>query len=317
MFEALSRGLATLRLHKKSILLPYLANVLMGLTLAVPFAFHFQAMLGESAYQERMLGSMDFVWMEWFRHHDGGLGSTFGPTLLGIAPFLHHLELIITGELHRLPVLILTVGALYLVLQSFMTAAILGSLANDPRGTTVREFLRNGSEFFGRILRVRILSLSVLGVGIWLIGLPLGERAVILALTAPTERRAFLIAVGFQGAFLAVILGLKLISDYAKITVVHQDRSSVFLGYVSALSFCLSNYLPAAGLYLCMIVAGVLWAWLHVGLDSLIPQASALGILSGLLLQQAYMGGRLALRACFLSSQTHFFLQRERRSRPE
>ena len=213
MFEALSRGLAALKLHKKSIILPYLANLLVGLTLAVPFAFQFEAMLDESAYEGHMLGGLDFVWMEWFRDHDGGLGSTFGPTLLGIAPFLHHLELILTGELHRLPVLILTVGALYLVLQSFMTAAILGSLANDPGGTTVREFFRNGSEFFGRVLRVRLLSLSLLGVGIWLIGLPLGERAVNLALTAPTDRRAFLIALGFQGAVLAVILSLKLISD--------------------------------------------------------------------------------------------------------
>ena len=72
-----------------------------------------------------------------------------------------------------------------------------------------------------------------------------GERAVHLALTAPTDRRAFLIALGFQGAVLAVILSLKLISDYAKITVTHQDRSSVFLGYLSALSFCFSNFLPA------------------------------------------------------------------------
>ena len=317
MFEALSRGLATLKLHKKSILLPYLANLLVGLTLAVPFAFQFEAMLDQSAYEGRMLGGMDFVWMEWFRNHDGGLGSTFGPTLLGMAPFLHHIELILTGELHRLPVLILTVGALYLVLQSFMTAAILGSLANDPGGTTVREFFRNGSEFFGRVVRVRLLSLSVLGVGIWLIGLPVGERAVNLALTASTDRRAFLIALGFQGAALAGILCLKLISDYAKITVTHQDRSSVFLGYLSALSFCFSNFLPAAGLYLSLVVAGVVWALLHVGLDSLIPQASVLGILSGLLLQQVYMGGRLAVRACFLSSQAHFFLQRERLFREE
>ena len=316
MLEALSRGLATLKLHKKSILLPYLANLLMGLALAVPFASQFEAMLDESAYQEPMREGMDFVWTEWFHDNTDGAGSTFGPTLLGIAPFLHHLELLLTGALHRVPALLLTLGALYLVLQSFMTAAILGSLANDPAGTTVREFLRNGSEFFGRILRVRLLSFSVLAAGILAIGLTLGERAVNLAKTAPSDRQAFLIAIGFQGAALAVILCLKLISDYASITVTHQDRSSVFLGYFTALRFCLSNFLPAAGLYLSLLVIGVLWALLQVGLDSLIPQASGLGILCGLLVQQLYMVGRLALRAGFLSSQAHFFLQREHPARP-
>ena len=311
MLEALSRGLVTLKLHKKSILLPYLTNLLVGLALAVPFAFQFEAMLDESAYQEQMLEGMDFVWTEWFRDNTDGAGSTFGPTLLGIGPFLHHLELVLTGGLHRVPLLLLTVGALYLVLQSFMTAAILGSLANDPTGTTVREFLRNGSEFFGRILRVRLLSLSVLAAGILAIGLTLGERAVHLARAAPTDRRAFLIVIGFLGAVLAVILCLKLISDYASITVTHQDRSSVFLGYLSALRFCLSNFLPASGLYLSLLVIGVVWVFLEVGLDSLIPQASGPGILCGLLVQQVYMGGRLALRAAFLSSQTHFFVQRE------
>ncbi len=315
MLKALSLGLATLRLHKKSIVLPYLANLLVGLTLAVPFAFQFEAMLDEGAYHQRMLAGMDFVWTEWFRDQDSGLGSTFGPTLLGMAPFLHHLELILTGDLFRLPVLLLTVGLLYLLVHSFMTASILGSLANDPGGTTVREFLKNGSEFFGRILRVRLLSLSVLALGVWLIGLPMGEWAVHLALTAPTDRRAFGIAVGFQGLVLVVLLCLKLLSDYAKITVAQQDRSSVFLAYLSALGFCLSNFLPAAGLYLSLVAAGVVWALLHTGLDSLMPQASALGILSGLLLQQVYIGGRLAVRACFLCSQSHFFLQRERLSR--
>ena len=317
MFEALSRGLATLKLHKKSILLPYLANLLVGLTLAVPFALQFEAMLDESAYQVQMLEGMDFVWTEWFRDNTDGPSSTFGPTLVGIAPFLHHLELILTGKLHRAPVLLLTVGALYLFLQSFMTAAILGSLANDPGGTTVREFLRNGSEFFGRILRVRLLSFSVLGAGILAIGLTLAERVGNLARAAPTDRRAFLIAIGFQAAVLVVILCFKLISDYASITVTIQDRSSVFLGYLSALGFCLSNFLPAAGLYLSLLVIGVLWALLQVGLDSLIRQTSELGILCGLLVQQVYMGGRLALRAGFLSSQTHFFLQRERLARPD
>ncbi len=311
MLEALARGLGTLRLHKKSIFLPYLANLLVGLALAVPFASQFEAMLDESAYQETLLEGMDFVWTEWFHDNTDGPASTFGPTVLGIAPFLHHLELLMTEELYRVPALLLTVGALYLVLQSFMTAAILGSFANDPAGTTVREFLRNGSEFFGRILRVRLLSFSVLGAVTLPMGLTLGERAVNLARAAPTDRRAFLITIGFQGAVLVLILGLKMISDYTSITVTHQDRSSVFLGYLSALRFCLSNFLPAACLYLALLVIGVLWALLQVGLDSLIPQASGLGILCGLLVQQVYMGGRLALRAGFLSSQAQLFLQRE------
>ena len=96
MFEALKRGLATLKLHKKSILLPYLASLLLGLTLAVSFASEFEAALDESLYQEQLQEGMDFVWMQWFRDQSKGLGSTFDPSLLGIAPFLHHLELILT-----------------------------------------------------------------------------------------------------------------------------------------------------------------------------------------------------------------------------
>ncbi len=311
MLRALSDGLATLRLHRKAILLPYLVNLLVGLSLAIPFALQFEAALDDSAHEELLVEGMDFVWMQWFREQDVGVISTFGPGLLGMAPFLRHLELILIGGLSSLPAAILVMGALYLLLQSLMTAAILGSFANDPSGTTIREFFRNGAEFFGRILRVRLLALSVLGAAFWFFGLPLIELATRFVLAAQTDRHAFVLALGLQAIFLLLILVLKMVSDYAKIAVASEDRTSAFLGYVSALTFCISNFLPAIGLYLILVLSGAVWVLVYAGLNSLIPQSSGVGILAAVLLQQLYLLGRLGVRACFLSSQTHFFLKRE------
>ena len=215
MLKVLSEGWRLLTQHKKAVLFLYLANLMVASLLLVPFMETFDRSLGPGLYREQMVNSLDYDWYTLFRDRVTGLASTFAPWVMGAGPFAKNLEMLLDGEIGGIHWEILSVGGLYVFLQTFLLAAALGSIALDPKGTSTREFFRNGATFFGRFFRLSMLAMLAFWViDAWLIG-PLTSLVEGMAEGALTDREAFYWNLSRYLLVLVIFMVVNMLFDYA------------------------------------------------------------------------------------------------------
>jgi len=305
MLGILKQGWNQLGNHKKTVFYFYFANLLVAALLLVPFMQVFEDSLGPGLYRDKLVGQLDYDWYMLFTDRVTGFASTFTPWVLGAGPFARNWEVLLDGELTRLPWIIVSLGTLYMLLNSFLLAAAVGSLALDSKGTSLREFFRNGGMFFGRFFR-----LAFWFVGSWIVE-PLSDLGEKLTNAAVTDRGAFYWDVSRYGIVLVIFLFLNMLFDYAKIKTALEDRTSVVVAFFSALKFCTTSFFSCFGFYLLITVVGLAWVVLYTGIEWLLPQQSWLTILMAIIVQQLYMMGRLTVKLLFYSGQMQFYLKRK------
>ncbi len=315
MLAILKQGWKQLKDHKKSVFYLYLANLLVAGLLVVPFMQIFEDSLGPGLYREKLVGQLDYDWYTLFTDRVTGFASTFTPWVLGAGPFARNLEVLLDGELTRLPWVIVSLGTLYVLLNSFLLAAAVGSLALDPQGTSFREFFRNGGMFFGRFFRLAVLAVLAFWVlGSWIVE-PLSDLGEKLSNAAVTDRGAFYLNLTRYSIVLVIFLFLNMLFDYAKIKTALEDRTSVLVAFFSALKFCTTHFLVSFGFYLLITALGLAWVVLYTGIEWLLPQQSWPTILLAVIAQQLYMGGRITVKLLFYSGQMQLYLKRKELAR--
>ena len=311
MIKALSEGWRLLTYHKKAIFFLYLANLVVAVFLLVPFMEIFDRSLGAGLYREQMVSSLDYDWYTLFRDRVTGFASTFAPWVMGAGPFAKNLETMLDGELAEFPWEILSLGGLYVFLQTFLLAAAVGSFALDPKGTSTREFFRNGATFFGRFFRLSVLALLTFWlIDSWIIG-PLTSLVDGIVEGALTDREAFYWNFSRYLLLLVIFMVVNMLFDYAKIKAAVEDRTSMVLSLFSGISFCKRYFLPAFSLYLVIAAVGVVGVLVYTGVEHLLPQQTWIPILLAIFWQQLYVIARLTIKLFFYTSQIRFFLDRE------
>ena len=311
MIKALSEGWRLLTYHKKAIFFLYLTNLVVAAFLLVPFMEIFDRSLGAGLYREQMVSSLDYDWYTLFRDRVTGFASTFAPWVMGAGPFAKNLETMLDGELAEFPWEILSLGGLYVFLQTFLLAAAVGSFALDPKGTSTREFFRNGATFFGRFFRLSVLALLTFWlIDSWIIG-PLTSLVDGIVEGALTDREAFYWNFSRYLLLLVIFMVVNMLFDYAKIKAAVEDRTSMVLSLFSGISFCKRYFLPAFSLYLVIAAVGVVGVLVYTGVEHLLPQQTWIPILLAIFWQQLYVIARLTIKLFFYTSQIRFFLDRE------
>jgi hypothetical protein len=311
MLGLLKQGWEQLKDHKKAVFYFYLTNLLVAALLLVPFMQVFEDSLGPGLYRDKLEGRLDYDWYTLFTDRVTGFASSFTPWVLGMGPFARHLERLLDGDLIGLPGGIVSLGALYVLLNSFLLAAAVGSLALDPKGTSFREFFRNGGMFFGRFLRLAVLAILAFWlVGSWIVE-PLSDLGEKLTNAAVTDRGAFYWNLTRYGIVLVIFLFLNMLFDYARIKIALEDRTSALVAFLSALKFCTTHFLISFGFYLLIVTLGLVWVVLYTGMEWLLPQQGWLTILLAAFVQQLYMVGRLTVKLLFYSGQMQLYLNRQ------
>jgi hypothetical protein len=268
----------------------------------------FEDSLGPGLYRDKLEGRLDYDWYTLFTDRETGFASTFSPWVRGVGPFARTLERLLDGELTRLPGVIVSLGVLYILLNSFLLAAAVGSLALDPQGTSFREFFRNGGMFFGRFFRLAVLAILTFWlVGSWIVE-PLSDLGEKLTNAALTDRGAFYWNLTRYLIVLVIFLLLNMLFDYAKIKIALEDRTSALVAFLSALKFCAAHFLISFGFYLLIVALGLVWVVLYAGIEWLLPQQGWLTILLAAIVQQLYMLGRLTVKLLFYSGQMQLYL---------
>ncbi|HET6898471.1 MAG TPA: hypothetical protein VFK70_08995, partial [Vicinamibacteria bacterium] len=208
--------------------------------------------------------------------------TTFGPDILGTGFAFKNLDLLLRGHLpgglfampdpertdERVPSFdptVLALGAAYLVLQVFLSGGVIAALRAPQPDWTVRGLLHGSGFYFGRLLRLAALVLLMDAVLFALYG-PFARWADVQAREAVSERTAIAWMLGRHVLLLLALLAVNMLSSYARVLIVLEERSSALLALLSAGALCLGSFFRTFGHVLLMTslaVAGLLlWSLL-------------------------------------------------------
>jgi hypothetical protein len=316
-------GFAALRRSLGLVPLLLVVNVAFALVLAVPLAQVLQHDLANTDSARGMMYGFDYPWWSQWSDAQSGWTSSFGPEILGRGFVLKNLDLLLKGHLPvglftapptgdrtvtepAIDRVILGLGALYLVLQVFLTGGLLGVLRAPQGHWTVRGLLHGSGFYFGRLLRVAVLAL----IADWLLfklNLPFARWADRQAREAVSERAAMTWLLGRHLLLFLAIVFVNMVSSYAKVIVVVEERASAILAMLSSLAFCLGNLLRTIGQYVLILPIGIAAIAIWSFLDGNWATTGYKTQIVTLLMAEALVATRIALRLVLLASQVALY----------
>lgn len=326
----LRAGAAAVRRSPGLVALLLAANLGLAAVVALPVGARLEDDLRHTDASVRMVQGFDHAWWEEWSERQRGSARDVGPEILGMGFAARNLDLLLRGYLPAglfagiaaigVPPAqgdrslvpdpqVLALGALAMVLQGFLAGGVLGVLRSGQGDWTVRGFLHGSGFYFGRMLRVSLLALAAAGI-VFSVWAPMSKVAEVMARESVSERGALAWSVGRFLALLAGLLVVHMVSSFAKVIVVAEERSSACLAFLTAAGLCLRQFPRAAAQYLVLLGGGaiLLGAWL--ALDSFFEPTGFRTQLLFLLLAQAFLAGRIALRLGLLGAQLSLYRTR-------
>ena len=277
------------------------------LVVAVPAAWLLHgalaAHLGDSLMAETAAGGVNLDWWNEFLAQASGLGATFSPRIIGMAAVLDNLSRL--TDARALPPVLGIVVAAWLLLQVCVMGGVIERVARQQPLGRVR-FLWACARHAGRLVRLAIIT----GAGYWVWFAQVhpwwfGEVYEAAVRDVTSERVAFAWWLGAAVVFAVPVLLLNVVADYARVRAVVEDRRSMIGALVAGARFAGQARDAVATLVLLQLLT--LAAWL--GLYALVAPGAAAG-LWGLVVSQAYIAGRLAIRVSGVAAQVSLFQSR-------
>ena len=255
--------------------------------------------VGSSLVASRIAAVPDEGWWGEFLAHARGAALTLQPDIIGAAAPVSNLSQFLDAP--GVPrSLVATVG-LGLLAWFFLTGGVIDRYARGRRLGS-RVFFGACGVFFFRFLRLGLLA----GLAYALLLGPVHEWLFETAYPWMTreisvERTAFLWRVTFYAIWLAPVLLVNLVVDYAKVRAVVEDRHSVIGAVVAAARFIIRHPAAVAAVYAAnaAIAAVVLLAYILIAPDG---RGGDWRLLVALAVGGAYLLARLAVRLAFLTS---------------
>ena len=277
---------------------------LVTVLVALPFAMMLQALIGDhlgaSLAAERAADAVNYDWWNEFLAQTSGIGVSFVPAILGFAAVMKNLSTI--ADASGLPIVVAIAVAAHMLISLFLLGGVLDRLARD-RAIGATAFFSACGTYAVRFSRLAIIATAVY----WLLfvnyhGWLFDQVYPALTENVTVERTAFAYRVLLYAAFLAPLLFVNLIFDYAKVRAVVEDRRSM-IGALAAGWRFVRRY-PAAA---CAVYAldAVIFL-LVIGLYYLLAPGAEPGALA-FAVGQFYIVLRVMVRLLFAASQVALF----------
>lgn len=201
---------------------------LVTLLLAVPLALVLRGMiadhLGASLAADAAAAGVNWDWWREFQQQATGLGTTFGPSVIGFASVLRHASDLADNA--PMPTVLAGVVSAWLVVWSFLSGGILDRLARNHATWASGFFAACGTHFF-RFLRLGVIALAAYYFLFeWVHGWIHEDLWRRLTRDLAVERTAAALAVLLYAAFGLLVLVVSLVFDYARVRIVVEDRRS-------------------------------------------------------------------------------------------
>jgi hypothetical protein len=309
MVRSLRDGFRAVARHSGLVLLVLATNVGLALLLAVPFAILVERDLARTGASSGMMYGFDYDWWSRWDSQAQGFAADFRPDLIGTGFAFRNLDLLLRGQVPGglfagdagPDAAILGTGVLYLLLQIFLCGGLL-AVFRSPGGWTVRGLVHACGFYFGRLFRVSLLALAAAGL-VFALDAPFAAWLDGLAREAVSERSALALTLGRRAALLVALVLVHMVSSYAKVILVGEERRSALLAFVSSAGFCARHLVAALGQYVVVAALGLGLLRLFAVADARIDVVGWKTQLVALALFQAFVSARIALRLGLLAAQ--------------
>jgi hypothetical protein len=291
---------------------PFILIVVAATTMAI--AAPFAAVLG-SRVQASLASQppvaldeteIDPEWWQEFRAQARGLEATFTPAIVGFAAPLDSISAVLDGR--QPPLAVLGPLTMSILAWAFLWGGIL-SRYRAGRAIGVRQFTNSGISLMPRFVGIALLAaVAVTLLYVSLHALLFGPVHHWLASRAGSERGAFLMRVVLYAVFLAPVVLVGLLADYARVASVSHQAGTLIDSLRAAAAFLRSNARAAIALYLLTSAVFVLVTVAYGALE--IYGGSRVGGWPAIAIGQAYVLFRLALRLSVAASELRLFESR-------
>ncbi len=186
-----------------------------------------------------------------------------------------------------------------IIINSIFGAGVAVSMAGEG---TVTEFLKATGRFLGRSLRLIVysLALAVLVLLVWTLVVG-GVWSVMTSGDMVESGYLFAVVVTALLILLPVAI-LSLATEYARIMIVRDDRTSVLKTLFEGFAFVFKHPLRMVAQHGTIAIVMLLLVLVYWLLENAIGMTSAAGVLAMLLIQQASIFGRVAVRGWHTAS---------------
>jgi hypothetical protein len=279
-------------------------TILTALPLTIVMRGLLEDAFGRSDEAATMAGAFHLDWWQEFASQASGVGGTFGPSLIGFAATMDNTSALLDADGLMAP--LAAAVAVYLAAWVFLTGGILDRYARQRPTRSVGFFAACGVFFF-RFLRLAVVA----GAAYWWLFTtvhPYLFDTWIDRLTdgLAVERTAFYWRLLMYGIFAALLAVVSLVTDYAKVRAVVEDRRSMVGALVASIHFLVRHPGRVAGLWafnaLAFLALLALWALVAPGVGGL-----GASMWLGLAVGQLYVLARLVLKLQVLAAQTSLF----------
>jgi hypothetical protein len=316
---ALVQGWRLLRRSFGIAVLLLVVNVATALVLAAPLAGILRRDLHNKQASQDMMYGFDYSWWSQWSDGQSGWTTSFGPEILGVGFFFRNLDLLLKGvlpgslfatggggggrgEAPPLDAVVLGLGLVYLLVQTYLAGGVLSTLRGAQGAWTVRGLLHGAGFYFGRLFRVALTALFAAWI-VFHLNAPLARWVDGRARESVSETAAMAWLFGRHALLLLALFFVSLVSGYAKAIVVVEERSSALLAFLSALTFCARNPLRTFGHYLAVALLGVALVTVWRVLDGAYVTTGYKTQLLTFALFQAVVLARVSLRVMLMGGQ--------------
>jgi len=285
----------------------YLGLVLLALPLTFAVRTSLDDSFGDSLVEQKLLEGFDLDWWGEFDFESSGLVKTFGPSVVGPIPVLTNLERLADGTLFHADWGILATGCLFLLFWAFLSGGILDRYALAGEVRSVGRLFSRGIYYFPRLIRLLVVTILLyIGLFRW-VAEPLHEWVEEITRDTTVEKTAivYTFVVYLLVGLILILMGM--VMDYAKISLVVQDRRSALLSMLKGLSFVVKNFTRCLGLYLLLGLVALLVLVLYTAVAPGPGQSSSTTVALAFLVGQLYLLARIASKLWFLAGQTALF----------
>lgn len=257
--------------------------------------------LGSSLESEKAAREWNAGWAAEFGAGAKGIERTFTHEILGFGGTMAIVSDWADNE--RLSPALAGAVAAYLAVWVFLSGGILDRLA---RGRPIRAsaFFAACGVYFLRFLRLAVVAGVVYwALFRWLHPYLLGTVYNRFTRDETAEGDAIAVRAGLYVLFFAIVAGVNLVMDFAKVRAVVEDRRSMLGALASSLRFIRRRPGRVVALYLLNLAAFLIIVrlWLQVA-----PAAEAAPWVA-LLIAQIYLLARVWAKLAFMASETVFF----------
>lgn len=257
--------------------------------------------LGASTMADTAAAGVNFDWWNEFLGQTSGFGQTFVPAILGFAAVLDNLDRV--ADQRALPPALAVIVTVQLLLSLVLAGGLLDRLARD-RAIGPAAFFSACGVWTGRFLRLALIAAPLytflfVYVHHWLFE----DLYSWWTHDLTVERQAFAIRLALYAVFTALVCGVNLVVDYAKIRAVVEDRRSMIGAVRAGLRFVAGHPLQTATLYGLNLGLAILVAALYF----VLAPGATVSPLFAFLVGQLYIVARVVVRLQFIASQTALF----------